>query len=697
MMTETDKLHAVLERLDPAVLDYDAWLKIGMACKSAGLDCSHWDCWSSRDVERYIVGDCDRRWRSPAFGHAIGVGTAVEIARQHGVDIYSSFSPALDRPIPWDAIIPADAGIAKEWRREEELPRGPATKGVGEMIAYLEALFNPEDCVGIVSKSTERITASGKTKICPQGFGEYDRTAKKLIESLRRSPDITNTIGTYSLNAGAWIRFNPLDGKGVGDSNVIEYRYTLIESDNLPIEEQYAIYKDLRLPIAALVTSGGKSLHAIVKIDAGADRREYEKRVNKLHEICNQSGFVTDGANRNPSRLSRLPGVDRGDNHQSLIAVNVGCSSWQEWVEWLAETNDELPNFEDLGSVFNNPPDLAPVLIENILRCGHKMLISGPSKAGKSFLLINLAISIAEGRKWLGKWQCKKGRVLYINLELDRPTCIHRFIDIFTALGATPTANNIDIWHLRGRARPLPELVGPLVRRCLKAKQDNPYVAIIFDPIYKIISGDENAADEMGRFCNQFDKICTDLQCSAIYCHHHSKGLQGGKSAVDRASGSGVFARDPDAIIDLIGLDIPEDRRPQITSLFPSADLSRVTAWRMSGSLREFPSLDKSDILFCYPMHRQDSLGLLKDVEYEEEARVKRTSNGRVPERYNETFEKLSLQGGFVTLDEFTGFIGRDASTIRRNIRRHGNELNFHLIGEKLISKGTQDANDDDF
>ncbi|NEW06366.1 hypothetical protein GK047_10115 [Paenibacillus sp. SYP-B3998] len=56
----------------------------------------------------------------------------------------------------------------------------------------------------------------------------------------------------------------------------------------------------------------------------------------------------------------------------------------------------------------------------------------------------------------------------------------------------------------------------------------------------------------------RFDKIATELGASVIYCHHHSKGSQGGKKSMDRASGSGVFARDPDALIDLVELDVTE-------------------------------------------------------------------------------------------------------------------------------------------
>nr|WP_275895736.1 ArpU family phage packaging/lysis transcriptional regulator [Streptococcus intermedius] len=54
-------------------------------------------------------------------------------------------------------------------------------------------------------------------------------------------------------------------------------------------------------------------------------------------------------------------------------------------------------------------------------------------------------------------------------------------------------------------------------------------------------------------------KVAAELGSSVIYCHHHSKGSQGGKKSMDRASGSGVFARDPDALIDLVELDVTEE------------------------------------------------------------------------------------------------------------------------------------------
>ena len=152
-------------------------------------------------------------------------------------------------------------------------------------------------------------------------------------------------------------------------------------------------------------------------------------------------------------------------------------------------------------------PELAPSLINGVLRQGHKMLLAGPSKAGKSFLQIELCIAIAEGRKWLS-WPCAKGKILYVNLELDPASCLHRFRDVYAALGWEPdNLKNIDIWNLRGKSKPMDKLAPMLIRRAAKKN----YIAVVIDPIYKVITGDENSADQMANFCNQFDRVCTDL------------------------------------------------------------------------------------------------------------------------------------------------------------------------------------------
>lgn len=74
---------------------------------------------------------------------------------------------------------------------------------------------------------------------------------------------------------------------------------------------------------------------------------------------------------------------------------------------------------------------------------------------------------------------------------------------------------------------------------------------------------------------------------------------------MDRASGSGVFARDPDAILDMIQIRKPKKKED-------SNDDDIKTAWRISGTLREFPPFLPINVWFDWPIHRLDEIGELE-------------------------------------------------------------------------------------
>ncbi len=185
--------------------------------------------------------------------------------------------------------------------------------------------------------------------------------------------------------------------------------------------------------MAALVSSAGKSVHAIVRVDA-SDVREYRKRVDFLYDFLANHGVKVDTQNRNPSRLSRMPGATRNGQIQKLLGANIGRKSWVDWMDFVEGATDELPGFSTLEEAMADPLPLPEEIIHGVLRRGHKMLISGSSKAGKSFLLMELCIALAEGKTWIG-FQCRESRVLYVNLEIDPASCINRFAKIYKALG----------------------------------------------------------------------------------------------------------------------------------------------------------------------------------------------------------------------------------------------------------------------
>lgn len=464
----------------------------------------------------------------------------------------------------------------------------------------------------------------------------------------------------------------------------------------------------------------------MLKIDA-PNYDEYRKRVDYLYKVCKENGLDIDKANKNPSRLSRLPGIERNGKKQFIIDTNIGKESFSEWKDWIESINDNLPDAESLSEIWNALPELSPPVIDGVLRQGHKLLLTGPSKAGKSFALIELSVAFAEGIKWLG-FQCSRGKVMYVNLELDRASCFHRFKDVYSAMGLKPEhLNNIDIWNLRGHSIPMDKLAPKLIRRA--SKKD--YAAIIIDPIYKVITGDENSADQMALFCNQFDKVCTELGSAVIYCHHHSKGGQGGKKSMDRASGSGVFARDPDAILDLSELEISENlikqqqdeavcsiaykwlerfRKDvycsQDDKVTPSsiikiaqenlqansydlmfeeiekakAGIKKRTAWRIEGTLREFPKFPVMNMWFDYPVHRNDTTGVLKDCEvdgsgtWQKNFSKKRSNSERRQDRKEsiETAFSAVADNGKCTVKDLVEYLGVTEKTVRNRLKEHG-------------------------
>ena len=199
-----------------------------------------------------------------------------------------------------------------------------------------------------------------------------------------------------------------------------------------------------------------------------------------------------------------------------------------------------------------------------------------------------------------------------MNLELDEASCYHRFIEICENADIDPeSVRNLVIWNLRGRAVPMDKLTPFLINRY----KDKGFVAIIIDPIYKIITGDENSATEMSTFCSYFDRAAIEIGAAMIYCHHHSKGA-GNKysNSADRASGSGVFARDPDAILDMVELNPAEAVERYKEQVVDAGET--LTAWEISSTLREFPPEKPVRIWFDYPMHVPDTWNFLAEAKY---------------------------------------------------------------------------------
>ncbi len=233
--------------------------------------------------------------------------------------------PKIDDPLlkePPKPVALPDKCFDGEWNQADD------------MLRFLNALFGDDECVGTCTEFYDKDGRRVPTR------GLFQRTAGQIKKVLGRTNNVSSAVGRYRIRDGAFVRINPLDGKGVSDANVTAFRYALIECDTMSLEEQYAFIRALNLPTSAIVTSGGKSVHAVVKIDA-KDLDEYKERVALLHAECKAAGFDVDASTKNPSRFMRLPGIRRGKKRQALVSVDEGADSWDDWRAWCDEKREK--------------------------------------------------------------------------------------------------------------------------------------------------------------------------------------------------------------------------------------------------------------------------------------------------------------------------------------------------------------------
>lgn len=208
----------------------------------------------------------------------------------------------------------------------------------------------------------------------------------------------------------------------------------------------------------------------------------------------------------------------------------------------------KLPPIRNLGD-YREPssrPIKPPEIIHGLLHRGSKMVIGGTSKGRKSFTLLDLAISVSLGVPWWG-FNTTRGRVLYLNFEIQEPFLIERIYTIADGKKVQVPKAGLDSMTLRGMTEPVEKMAEEMIQTILQLE---PYALIIFDPIYKLMGGrDENKAGDVTAVLNELERVAVRTGAAVAFGAHYSKGNQAGKESIDRIGGSGAFARDPDSIL----------------------------------------------------------------------------------------------------------------------------------------------------
>lgn len=186
------------------------------------------------------------------------------------------------------------------------------------------------------------------------------------------------------------------------------------------------------------------------------------------------------------------------------------------------------------------------LLVHGLLHQGTKAILGGSSKTGKTWLLMDLAISVASGTPFLS-WPTTAGRVLFVNMEIQEAFLRQRFQTMFSAR-TMQAVDGLDVLTLRGEETSASDLLRVLENQL----RGGGYSLVIIDPIYKLMIGrSEVGSTGVGVLCSQIERLVVSTGAAVIYAHHYPKGFQASKRPLDRLSGSGVFGRDADTVLTL--------------------------------------------------------------------------------------------------------------------------------------------------
>lgn len=212
--------------------------------------------------------------------------------------------------------------------REMLCAKSPIRPHTRTVASFLHALYRPGENVLLFDKFQSQ---GCKVAERPGDIEPYDARCLNFMQQPKRGE-------------GAWFLANPVTGEWTyqdrlkksehnpegksrrAEECVTSFRYLVLESDTAPPNQWLAALVQIPLPIASVATSGGKSIHALIRVDAesGDHWREIKEQI-----AAPLVALGADIAAMTAVRLTRLPCCYRAEKSrwQELLFLNPNPSA----------------------------------------------------------------------------------------------------------------------------------------------------------------------------------------------------------------------------------------------------------------------------------------------------------------------------------------------------------------------------------
>jgi hypothetical protein len=239
------------------------------------------------------------------------------------------------------------AKISSQARRAYEHAAGAQTRPL-EVVRYPEPQFDPDQLQQVAQKAANVdaawLKARSPIKVSDlrlaDGLEHLYAPGEQIIvfTDYHSQGQLLHPVGqgeTIEIEGetpeGVWFLANPVDGQyhpnprqenklsRRSEESITSWRYLVLESDVAPADQWLRCVVQLPLRIAAIYTSGGKSIHSLVRLDA-ASKQDWDQQRDQIRLYTVPLG--ADKAAMTAVRLSRLPNAYRGNRLQELLYLN---------------------------------------------------------------------------------------------------------------------------------------------------------------------------------------------------------------------------------------------------------------------------------------------------------------------------------------------------------------------------------------
>ena len=437
-------------------------------------------------------------------------------------------------------------------------PYSEADPHVTDMIQLLRHLYNPDDIL-FIGRKTDAAPDNLKTA------AEWIKFFEENLDRIGEQPPECRRSEFEELSARfPLIMPNPLTGRSGptksggkeswrADSCVSEYRYIVAEFDDMPLEEQGAMLRALSkagAKIAAVIYSGGKSLHAWLRCEGVTTAEEWQRQVKgELFPVLAAVGV--DKACSNPSHLSRLPGVFRADkeNWQRLLYLDpeggttppkqlsnnivAMCPAIAEKVNAAKNSGNTTPKaitLRELEETIRMEGEADPnELIKRRFICkGGAGILAAETGCGKSSFVMQIALHWGAGLACFGLEPTRPLRILLIQAENDDRDLQEEISGVCRGaweigrLSKTQIAAAKEAVKVISDATHSGDVFIAMLHDVLAREPETDLV--IVDPLFSFAGCDLNDQESVSRFLrNQINPLLQAYGVAMLFVHHTQK------------------------------------------------------------------------------------------------------------------------------------------------------------------------------